>query len=184
MLSGHPPFYGKCGTDCGWEKGENCKSCQVGGAIYLCQNDILLKLFKINGLLLRYGRIFLPYIRSMKLATFSVKIVRMLYCRFTLSMSVYKIWRVNRDKQHWEDEETGQKWKNSIQWKCLSYFCLRLWLFHLLPAYSNFLLFNTSKKPLWGREQFTCFPHSPLKSSVTCKRVVIVSYSKNPRIRT
>lgn len=29
MLSGHPPFYGKCGTDCGWEKGENCKSCQV-----------------------------------------------------------------------------------------------------------------------------------------------------------
>lgn len=28
MLSGHPPFYGKCGTDCGWEKGENCKSCQ------------------------------------------------------------------------------------------------------------------------------------------------------------
>lgn len=29
MLSGHPPFYGKCGTDCGWERGENCKSCQV-----------------------------------------------------------------------------------------------------------------------------------------------------------
>lgn len=28
MLSGHPPFYGKCGTDCGWERGENCKSCQ------------------------------------------------------------------------------------------------------------------------------------------------------------
>lgn len=27
MLSGHPPFYGKCGTDCGWERGENCKSC-------------------------------------------------------------------------------------------------------------------------------------------------------------
>ena len=33
MLSGHPPFYGKCGTDCGWEKGENCKSCQVGRGI-------------------------------------------------------------------------------------------------------------------------------------------------------
>ena len=29
MLSGHPPFYGKCGSDCGWEKGENCRLCQV-----------------------------------------------------------------------------------------------------------------------------------------------------------
>ncbi|XP_068676461.1 MAP kinase-interacting serine/threonine-protein kinase 1-like isoform X2 [Montipora foliosa] len=27
MLSGHPPFYGKCGTECGWERGANCKSC-------------------------------------------------------------------------------------------------------------------------------------------------------------
>ena len=45
MLSGHPPFYGKCGTDCGWEKGENCKSCQVSGGILLCQNNILLELF-------------------------------------------------------------------------------------------------------------------------------------------
>lgn len=28
LLSGYPPFYGKCGEDCGWEKGENCTACQ------------------------------------------------------------------------------------------------------------------------------------------------------------
>ena len=33
---------------------------------------------------------------------------------------------VNYDKQHWEDEETGQKQEDSIRWKCPNYFCLRL----------------------------------------------------------
>ncbi|XP_074643530.1 MAP kinase-interacting serine/threonine-protein kinase 1-like [Tubulanus polymorphus] len=28
MLCGYPPFYGTCGTDCGWEKGKACESCQ------------------------------------------------------------------------------------------------------------------------------------------------------------
>lgn len=28
LLCGYPPFYGKCGNDCGWEKGENCNACQ------------------------------------------------------------------------------------------------------------------------------------------------------------
>ena len=28
MLCGYPPFYGQCGDDCGWERGENCSSCQ------------------------------------------------------------------------------------------------------------------------------------------------------------
>lgn len=28
MLCGYPPFYGQCGDDCGWEKGENCSACQ------------------------------------------------------------------------------------------------------------------------------------------------------------
>lgn len=28
LLCGYPPFYGKCGLDCGWERGENCSSCQ------------------------------------------------------------------------------------------------------------------------------------------------------------
>ncbi|XP_044297347.1 MAP kinase-interacting serine/threonine-protein kinase 1 isoform X2 [Varanus komodoensis] len=28
MLSGYPPFVGNCGTDCGWDRGEVCKSCQ------------------------------------------------------------------------------------------------------------------------------------------------------------
>ena len=29
MLCGRPPFYGRCGKDCGWERGENCPKCQV-----------------------------------------------------------------------------------------------------------------------------------------------------------
>ncbi|XP_070562995.1 MAP kinase-interacting serine/threonine-protein kinase 1-like isoform X2 [Ptychodera flava] len=28
MLSGKPPFYGQCGSDCGWERGEACFGCQ------------------------------------------------------------------------------------------------------------------------------------------------------------
>lgn len=29
MLSGYPPFVGRCGSDCGWENGEPCHACQV-----------------------------------------------------------------------------------------------------------------------------------------------------------
>ena len=29
MLSGYPPFVGRCGGDCGWESGEPCHTCQV-----------------------------------------------------------------------------------------------------------------------------------------------------------
>lgn len=28
LLCGYPPFYGKCGNDCGWEGGEACEACQ------------------------------------------------------------------------------------------------------------------------------------------------------------
>lgn len=28
MLCGYPPFYGQCGSDCGWERGEMCSNCQ------------------------------------------------------------------------------------------------------------------------------------------------------------
>lgn len=28
LLCGYPPFYGQCGRDCGWERGENCNACQ------------------------------------------------------------------------------------------------------------------------------------------------------------
>ena len=24
----YPPFYGNCGSDCGWERGEACRDCQ------------------------------------------------------------------------------------------------------------------------------------------------------------
>ena len=39
----------------------------------------------------------------------SVKIVGTLNCLLTLPMLVCNIWWVNRDEQHWEDKETGQK---------------------------------------------------------------------------
>lgn len=29
LLSGSPPFTGHCGTNCGWERGETCRACQV-----------------------------------------------------------------------------------------------------------------------------------------------------------
>ena len=29
MLCGKPPFRGGCGQECGWERGENCRQCQV-----------------------------------------------------------------------------------------------------------------------------------------------------------
>uniref|UniRef100_A0A8D0H4Q7 MAPK interacting serine/threonine kinase 2 n=1 Tax=Sphenodon punctatus TaxID=8508 RepID=A0A8D0H4Q7_SPHPU len=32
MLSGYPPFVGHCGTDCGWDRGEACPTCQVSKA--------------------------------------------------------------------------------------------------------------------------------------------------------
>ncbi|NWY07943.1 MKNK2 kinase, partial [Nothoprocta ornata] len=28
MLSGYPPFVGRCGSDCGWDRGEACPTCQ------------------------------------------------------------------------------------------------------------------------------------------------------------
>ena len=28
MLCGYPPFYGQCGSECGWERGEMCSNCQ------------------------------------------------------------------------------------------------------------------------------------------------------------
>lgn len=32
MLSGYPPFVGHCGADCGWDRGEVCRVCQVSVA--------------------------------------------------------------------------------------------------------------------------------------------------------
>ena len=28
MLSGYPPFYGRCGNQCGWDEGGECDKCQ------------------------------------------------------------------------------------------------------------------------------------------------------------
>ena len=59
--------------------------------------------------------------------TVSVKIVGTLCCLLALPLLVCKIWWVTCDKQHWKDEETGQKQKNRVKvsqlffvWDCSS----------------------------------------------------------------
>ncbi|RWS22883.1 MAP kinase-interacting serine/threonine-protein kinase 1-like protein, partial [Leptotrombidium deliense] len=37
LLCGYPPFYGCCGSDCGWERGEFCQSCQ--NQLFTCIQD-------------------------------------------------------------------------------------------------------------------------------------------------
>ncbi|RWS31175.1 MAP kinase-interacting serine/threonine-protein kinase 1-like protein, partial [Leptotrombidium deliense] len=37
LLCGYPPFYGCCGSDCGWERGEFCQSCQ--DQLFTCIQD-------------------------------------------------------------------------------------------------------------------------------------------------
>ncbi|XP_023241744.1 MAP kinase-interacting serine/threonine-protein kinase 1-like isoform X2 [Centruroides sculpturatus] len=37
LLCGYPPFYGRCGSDCGWERGEFCQSCQ--DMLFTCIQD-------------------------------------------------------------------------------------------------------------------------------------------------
>lgn len=37
LLCGYPPFYGCCGTDCGWERGEFCQHCQ--DQLFTCIQD-------------------------------------------------------------------------------------------------------------------------------------------------
>ena len=64
---------------------------------------------------------------------------------FTLPMLVCKIWWVNCDKQHWEDEETlARSKKNSIQWKCPNYFYLRL-------------CWRRNFKELWQMPRLSCY---------------------------
>ena len=48
-------------------------------------------------------------VSTLLVATVSVEIVGTICCLLALPMLVCKIWWVNCDKQHWEDEETGQK---------------------------------------------------------------------------
>lgn len=37
LLCGYPPFYGCCGSDCGWERGSFCQSCQ--DQLFTCIQD-------------------------------------------------------------------------------------------------------------------------------------------------
>ena len=47
----------------------------------------------------------------MNFSQLAVDVVGALYSHFALPMLLCKIWWVNCDKEHWEDEEKGQKWK-------------------------------------------------------------------------
>ncbi|XP_013790512.2 MAP kinase-interacting serine/threonine-protein kinase 1-like, partial [Limulus polyphemus] len=37
LLCGYPPFYGRCGSDCGWEQGKYCEACQ--DMLFSCIQD-------------------------------------------------------------------------------------------------------------------------------------------------
>jgi MAP kinase interacting serine/threonine kinase len=37
LLCGYPPFYGNCGNDCGWERGDFCQHCQ--NQLFVCIQD-------------------------------------------------------------------------------------------------------------------------------------------------
>ena len=37
LLCGYPPFYGNCGNDCGWERGDFCQQCQH--QLFVCIQD-------------------------------------------------------------------------------------------------------------------------------------------------
>ena len=60
--------------------------------------------------------------------TVAVKIVGTFLCLLLLSMLVYTICRLNRNKQHWEGKGKHGKGKKGVCVKCPNYFCLRLWL--------------------------------------------------------
>lgn len=50
LLSGSPPFIGHCGSDCGWDRGETCRTCQVlfccGTVADHCYSFIFLCVFQ------------------------------------------------------------------------------------------------------------------------------------------
>ena len=41
MLSGYTPFMERCGSDCGWDMGEMCNTCQVRGGPRQCRTPPL-----------------------------------------------------------------------------------------------------------------------------------------------
>lgn len=50
MLSGYPPFVGRCGTDCGWDWGEPCQACQVHHTSSLLRNQAVSKVLKVQNI--------------------------------------------------------------------------------------------------------------------------------------
>ena len=51
MLSGSPPFYGRCGKQCGWERGGECDDCQVIKSIFFCIFTFLLTIVTCTSLI-------------------------------------------------------------------------------------------------------------------------------------
>ncbi|XP_013791067.1 MAP kinase-interacting serine/threonine-protein kinase 1-like [Limulus polyphemus] len=45
LLCGYPPFYGRCGSDCGWERGEFCEGCQWFYELRLLPNALTFLAF-------------------------------------------------------------------------------------------------------------------------------------------
>ena len=88
-------------------------------------------------------------------------------------MLVCKVWWVNCDKQHWEDEETGQKWKTSVGWRCPSYFCLKLYLHQFIIVMRvNFTFWDCGKNLWWhysSTKSSAVISHGTICFSIFCE---------------
>ena len=111
--------------------------------------------------------------RTKRAPTVSVKIVGTLCCLLALPMLVCKVWWVNCDKQHWEDEETGQKWKTSVGWRCPSYFCLKLYLHQFIIVMRvNFTFWDCGKNLWWhysSTKSSAVISHGTIYFSIFCE---------------
>lgn len=58
LLCGYPPFSGNCQQDCGWNRGENCRSCQEL-LFESIQTGNVFGLFSKNRKIFRVNNIFL-----------------------------------------------------------------------------------------------------------------------------
>ena len=56
MLSGYPPFYGRCGNQCGWDEGGECDKCQdmlmkrIQNGRYEFPPEVSLIILRVDGM--------------------------------------------------------------------------------------------------------------------------------------
>ena len=94
-------------------------------------------------------------------------------CLLLLSMLVYTICRLNRNKQHWEGKGKHGKGKKGVCVKCPNYFCLRLQFTFRTPRTNSSYLY-TKKGLLWLH--ISCFTH--FWSTHMCPTQKVLTYTR------